>query len=205
MDTMEEENSLVGGSDYRDVRKIRTRALMGIKLYLRALEDVLSHSWSEERFGATTELEAVIMNKAQDGYVTVGAWAHNRPRSLNLRAQNPAFYDKTEAAKLYRKFDDVGVRAPIHIIPDISRSPNYDHFGRDPSIRTNSTALFPIYDRQSRLHGFVAVTARNRVGLFDDRDRAFWKEVWSLWEPHFVRNVVAFESTGQALDEQVVK
>ncbi len=178
-------------------------AVANIKLYLRALEDVLSHAWSEQRFGSATELEVVLMNKADDGHVTVGAWAHKRPRSLDQRDGNVAFYDRTEAAGLYRKYDDAGLRAPIHIIADVSKHRDYDHFGRDPRIRTNSTVLFPIYDTNSQLFGFIAITARNRADLFEDPDREFWTEVWNLWEQHFVRNIRLYESVGGTLNEQL--
>lgn len=197
-----EENSEVAKLDAEQPADVRRSAAMrNVKVFLRAFEDVLSHSWSELRFGGTTELEAVIMNKGPDGYVTVGVWTRKRPRSLDKREVNPQFYDRTEAAKLYRRYDDAGVRAPIHIIPDVSKHVDYDHFGRDPSIRTNSTILFPLYSTESRLFGFVAITARNRAGLFDESDRRFWNEVWSLWEQHIVRNILLFESAGGTLSE----
>jgi hypothetical protein len=199
-----EENALMDGTAPTSQKAIKSRAVQSLKIYLRSLEDVLAQAWSEQRFGGTTDVEVVLMNKAVDGFVTVGAWARKRPRSLDTRKVNPRFYDKTEAAVLYRKYDDAALRAPIHIVPDVSKHPDYDHFGRDPRIRTNSTILFPLYDRKSNLLGFVAVTARNRVGMFDESDRQFWNEVWELWEPHLVRSILFFQSTGSPIDEQVI-
>lgn len=173
---------------------IKRSSIDDLKSYLRALEDVLAISWSRRRFGEQTTLEVVLMNRAADGYVTVAVWANNRPLSLDRRDRDPQFYEKTEAAKLFREFGDNGVRAPIHIISDVSKYSGYDHFGRDSSLRTNSTALFPIYDSDSRLHGFIAVTARERTGLFREEDRAFWSEVWEMWEPHLLRHILRYES-----------
>ena len=79
------------------------------------------------------------------------------------------------------------------IIADVSKDPTYDHFGRDPALRTNSTALLPLYDSDSHLHGFVAITARQRVNLFRDEDRGFWEEVWRMWEPNLLRHVLTLE------------
>jgi hypothetical protein len=182
---------------------VRASAIADLKLYLRALEDVLADAWSQKRFGDRTDIEVVLMNRASDGYVTVAAWANNRPLSLDRRVDVPTFYDKTEAAILYRNYGDVGTRAPIHILPDISKHPGYDHFGRDPRLRTNSSALFPLYDTESKLHGFVAVTARRRTNLFREEDRQFWTEVWALWEPHILRQVLRYEATGAPFGEQV--
>jgi len=193
---LEQGNTVVSG-----VQRVRTAAVGDLKLYLCALEDLLAGAWSQERFGGRSSLEVVVMNRAVDGFVTVAAWANTRPLSLPMRASVPSFYENTEAAKLYRKYDDVGVRAPVHLIADVSLHSGYDHFGRDPRLRTNSTALFPIYDSQSRLHGFVAVTARERAGLFEEADRDFWTEAWSLWEPHLLRQILRYEATGALFAE----
>ena len=182
---------------------VKRAAIEDLKTYLRALEDVLSDAWSKRRFGEQTNVEVVVMNRGGGGFVTVAAWATNRPLSLEKRDANPAFYEQTEAAVLYRTYGDCGTRAPIHIIPDVSKHAGYDHFGRDPRIRTNSTALFPIYDTDSRLHGFVAITARQRTDLFREEDRKFWTEAWDLWEPHLLRQILRFESAsgGAAISE----
>ncbi|MFI6663045.1 hypothetical protein ACIBL8_47080 [Streptomyces sp. NPDC050523] len=182
-----------------DRRRTLIRAL---KTYMAELEEVLSKSWSTRRFGETTPVEVVLMKKASDGQVTVASWATTRPTSLDQRVGKPEFYNGTEAARLYRKYVDRGTRSPILLISDISKYEDYDHFGRDPSLRTNSTALFPLYDSDSHCHGFVAVTARNRAGMFRVEDRPFWDEVWTLWEPNLVRCVVDFEATGEVLDEE---
>ena len=48
-------------------------------------------------------------------------------------------------------------------------------------LRTNSTALFPLYDSSSTCWGSRSRTARNRVDMFSDSDRRFWDGVWDLW------------------------
>jgi hypothetical protein len=141
------------------------------------------------------------MKRARDGEVTVACWANRRPMSLQRRIANPKFYENTEAAKLYREYVDRRVRAPIHLIPDISKYPNYDHLGREATLRTNSTALFPIYDRDANFYGFVAVTARNRVNMFKDSDRDFWTDTWKMWEPHLVRHIASYERYGDVIEE----
>jgi hypothetical protein len=98
---------------------VRRAAVEDLKAVLRALEDVLSEAWSKKRFGERTNLEVVVMNRAADGYVTVAAWATNRPLSLERRVVDPTFYKKTEAATLYWSYGDTGTRAPIHIIADV--------------------------------------------------------------------------------------
>jgi hypothetical protein len=180
----------------------RRMPLSALKMYMTEMEEVISDSWSTHRFGETTPVEVVLMKKAADGEITVASWATTRPTSLDQRKLRPDFYNGTEAAKLYRRFVERGTRSPILLISDISTYKDYDHFGRDPSLRSNSTALFPIYDSHSKCHGFIAVTARNRAGLFREEDRGFWIDAWRLWEPHIVRCIVDFEATGQVLDEE---
>lgn len=182
--------------------KRRATALLSLKTYLAALEGVLSDAWSRDVFGAATPVEVVLMKRAADGEVTVACWATSRPTSLDQRRTKPAFYTDTEAAKLYRKYVDKSVRSPILLIPDISKYESYDHFGRDPRLRTNSTALFPLYDMNSACHGFVAATARNQAGMFREDDREFWNEAWRLWETDLLRCIVDYEATGQLLDEE---
>ena len=196
VEAMATENRRIASNVAQSADAIALVAIGQIELYLAAIERAISQAWSQQQFGEATQLEVVLMTKARDGHVTVAAWASNRPRSLELRSADPSFYGNTEAAKLYRAHDDQGRRAPVWIIPDVSKDPTYDHFGRDPSIRTNSTALLPLYDSESRLHGFVAITARRRVNLFREEDRGFWEEVWRLWEPNLLRHVLTLEGLG---------
>lgn len=177
----------------------RRVAISTLKLYLTAMQDIFSNAWSTKVFGHSTSVEVVLMKRAQDGEVTVASWATTRPTSLDQRRAKPDFYANTEAAKLYRKYVNNGTRSPILLIADISKYEDYDHFGRDATLRTNSTALFPLYDSTSNCHGFVAVTARNRAGMFAPQDRDFWDEVWRMWEPSLVRCIIDFEATGQHL------
>ena len=160
-----------------------------LRNYLNAFQTVLGTQWSDKRFGDSTHVEVVLMNRAPDGQVTVAAWALRKPLSLARREANSEFYKDTEAAKLYHSHIDRHLRAPILLIRDISKHKDYDHFGRDISLRTNSTALFPVYDAESNFYGFVAVTARNRLDMFSNDDQDFWEESWNLWEPHFVRAI----------------
>jgi hypothetical protein len=179
----------------------REMSLQATKLYLSRFQAVLAEQWSTLRFGETSNVEVVLMKRASDGEVTVASWATRKPMSLQRRIDDPKFYANTEAAKLYRSHVDLGLRAPIHLIPDISEYPNYDHLGRDATLRTNSTALFPIYDSDSNFYGFAAVTARNRVNMFRESDRDFWTEAWKMWEPHLVRNISNYERRGYFLEE----
>ncbi|TLF69164.1 hypothetical protein FEK33_02235 [Nocardia asteroides NBRC 15531] len=178
--------------------------LRRVKLYLTFFQHVLADQWSQRRFGENTSVEVVLMKRAGDGKLTVACWATKRPLSLQQRASNRTFYENTEAAKLYRNYVDLGKRAPILLIPDISKYPDYDHFGRDATYRTNSTALFPIYDLNSEFYGFVAVTARNRINMFAEVDRDFWNEAWSVWEPHFVRTIGDYQMRGSLIDEAAI-
>src|SRR5262249_53907598 len=124
-----------------DNSRRRSMLLAALKMYMSELENVISDSWSTHRFGETTPVEVVLMKKAADGEITVASWASTRPTSLDQRKLRRDFYNGTEAAKLYRTFVDRGTRSPILLISDISTYKDYDHFGRDPSLRSNSTAL----------------------------------------------------------------
>lgn len=179
----------------------RDLSLQAVKLYLSQFQTVLAEQWSTLRFGETSNVEVVLMKRASDGEVTVACWATRKPMSLQRRMDNPKFYEDTEAARLYREFIDRRLRAPIHLIPDISKYPNYDHLGRDDTLRTNSTALFPIYDIDANFYGFVAVTARNRVGMFNTSDHDFWSATWKMWEPHLVRHISSYEKDGTVIEE----
>ena len=192
-------SALKAGVDANQRRRV---AIHSLKIYLSAIEDILSNAWSTKVFGQATPVEVVLMKRAADNEVTVACWANTRPTSLDQRSGRPTFYANTEAAKLYRKHVDNNVRSPILLISDISKYDDYDHFGRDATLRTNSTALFPLYDITSVCHGFVAITARNRAGMFSPDDRDFWDEVWRMWEPNLVRCIADFEATGQLLDEE---
>ncbi|WLS44756.1 hypothetical protein Q3V37_25740 [Micromonospora profundi] len=203
--TARRENELRSSLRENSTDAERRRVLLSaLKMYMSELEEVISNGWSTHRFGETTPVEVVLMKRASDGGVTVACWATTRPTSLDQRTIRRDFYDGTEAAKLYRRFVDKGTRSPLHLIEDISTYSEYDHFGRDPSLRSNSTALLPVYDSHSRCHGFVAITARNRAGMFREEDREFWIELWQLWEAHIVRCIVEFEATGQMLDEEQI-
>lgn len=184
-----------------DTRTRQDMSLQAVKLYLSQFQSVLAEQWSTLRFGEVSNVEVVLMKRASDGEVTVACWASRKPMSLQRRIDNPQFYENTEAAKLYREHVDRRLRAPIHLIPDISQYANYDHLGRDDSLRTNSTALFPIYDTDADFYGFVAVTARNRINMFKASDRDFWAAAWSMWEPHFVRHISAYEKNGDVIEE----
>lgn len=176
-------------------------ALQATKLYLSRFQSVLAEQWSTLQFGETSSVEVVLMKRGNDGEVTVACWASKKPMSLQRRVENPKFYENTEAAKLYREYVDLRLRAPILLIPDISKYPNYDHLGREATLRPNSTALFPIYDSDANFYGFVAVTARNRVNMFSDADRDFWEATWKMWEPHLVRHIFGYERHGDVIDE----
>lgn len=191
----DQENELLLTADWQTDGQRRELMAQALKIYLFEFEKALSSSWSEERFGEATQVEVVLMRRADDGYVTVAAWTSKRPTSLVRREQRPDFYEQTEAAKQYREYVDLSRRAPILLIGDISSYPGYDHFGRDPLLRTNSTALFPLYDSSSTCWGFVAATARNRVEMFSDADRRFWEGVWELWSGPIVRCVLEREAT----------
>jgi len=167
-----------------------------ICIYLRAFRNVIAQSWSIDRYGETTNMDVVIMTRAEDGFVTIGAWAGVKPVSLSSRIKNPQYYENTEAAKLYRQYIDNGTRAPILIIPNVSECHGYDHFGRDSLIRTKSTMLLPLYDSTSFLHGFVAVTTSKRENIFREEDRGFWQETWRLWEPQLVRHLLVLKKLG---------
>ena len=182
---------------------LSAHALEGIELYLKAIDDTVAKEWSGGRFGDDAPPEAVLMTRARDGYVTAAAWGGVRPRSLAERIANPKFYETTEAAKLYRKYDDSGTRAPVWIVSDAAKEPTYDHLGRDSAIRTKSTVLLPLYDLDSRLHGFVAITARLRANAFRAGDEGFWKEIWQLWEPSIMRHVLALERLALADDWKI--
>jgi hypothetical protein len=184
-----------------DLSTRRDTSLQAVKLYLSQFQSVLAEQWSTLRFGEISNVEVVLMKRASDDEVTVACWASRKPMSLQRRIDNPQFYENTEAAKLYREYIDRRLRAPIHLIPDISNYPNYDHLGRDDSLRTNSTALFPIYDIDTNFYGFVAVTARNRVGMFKTSDHEFWSATWKMWEPHLVRHISSYEKTGNVIEE----
>lgn len=178
-------------------------AIAGIELYLKAIDDTVAKEWSGGRFGDEARAEAVLMTRADDGFVTAAAWGGVRPRSLVERKANPHIYEGTEAAKLYKKYDDVGIRAPVWIVPDALKEPGYDHLGRDNAVRTKSTVLLPLYDLDSRLHGFVAITARQRANVFDAGDEGFWKEIWQLWEPSIIRHLLLLESLTLADDWKI--
>ena len=170
-----------------------SHAIAGIEIYLKAMEDCVAKEWSGDRFGDDARPEAVLMTRAADEYVTAAAWGGVRPRSLAARNSNPQIYESTEAAKLYRVYDDTGTRAPVWIVPDAVKEPTYDHLGRDNAMRTKSTVLLPLYDLESHLHGFVAITARLRANAFRAGDEGFWKEIWQLWEPSIMRHVLVLE------------
>lgn len=197
----DQENELLltaNGSTDEQRRELIAQAM---KVYLFEFEKALSSSWSEERFGEATQVEVVLMRRGDDKHVTVAAWTSKRPTSLARRSKQPDFYEQTEAAKRYREYVDASRRAPILLIGDISSYPGYDHFGRDPLLRTNSTALFPLYDSASTCWGFVAATARNRVDMFSDKDRRFWEGVWALWSGPITRCLLQYQATGISLDE----
>ncbi len=197
-DAMTDENKLAQPNSLRErVADARKR----IDIYLKAFRRVIAETWSIEQYGQTTEVDVVIMTRAEDGYVTVGAWAGDKPLSLASRLENPRYYENTEAAKLFRQYVDNRKRAPILIIPDVSKYSDYDHFGRDASLWTKSTILLPLYDNESSSHGFVAVTARKRTGLFREEERGFWQEAWRLWEPQLIRQIL----TLKALDARLEK
>lgn len=197
----DKENELRLTSKYETAKQRRECSIQSLKVYLFEFEKALSSSWSEERFGEATPVEVVFMTRGDDGHVTVAAWTTKRPTSLERRSTQPDFYEQTEAAKRYREYVDVSRRAPILLIGDISSYSGYDHFGRDPVLHTNSTALFPLYDSSSTCWGFVAATARNRVGMFNDEDRRFWDGVWDLWSGPIVRCIFEHKATGSSVDE----
>lgn len=180
-----------------------SHAIAGIELYLKAIEETVKKEWSGGRFGDDALAEAVLMTRAQDGYVTAAAWGGVRPRSLDGRRANQRVYENTEAAKLYRKYDDVHTRAPVWIVPDAMHEASYDHLGRDAALRTKSTVLLPLYDSNSRLHGFVAITSRLRENAFRAGDEGFWKEIWQLWEPSIMRHVLALDALVLADDWKI--
>lgn len=197
----EKENDIRGSIAATDATARQSQNRQCLKVYLSEFEKSLSAAWSESRFGDSTPVEIVVMRRAHDGYMTVAAWTDKRPTSLPKRQDNPQFYENTEAAKRYREYVDRSLRAPIHLIGDVSKHEGYDHFGRDQLLRTNSTALFPLYDSQSKCWGFVAATARGRTGMFDEGDRKFWEAAWSLWEPPIVRCISGHDREGSLLDE----
>lgn len=183
---------------------VRTsHAIAGIELYLKAIEDTVAKGWSEGQFGDDARVEAVLMTRACDGYVTAAAWGHVRPRSLNGRKANAQIYEGTEAAKLYQRFDDAHARAPVWILSDTLNDSSYDHLQRESAMRTKSTVLLPLYDLSSRLHGFVAITQRGRGQAFRSGDEGFWKEVWQLWEPSIMRHVLALDALNLTEDWRI--
>lgn len=197
----DKENDLLLTADCDSDEQRRALMTQAVKVYLFEFEKALSSSWSEERFGEATQVEVVLMRRADDGHVTVAAWTSKRPTSLARREARPDFYEQTEAAKRYREYVDASRRAPILLIGDISSYPGYDHFGRDPVLHTNSTALFPLYDSSSTCWGFVAATARNRVDMFSNEDRRFWDGVWELWSGPIIRCLLEHQATGISIDE----
>jgi hypothetical protein len=124
------------------------------------------------------DFEVTFMTKSyKDEQITIYAYEnrdHRSPRSLVLRAKNPAIYDATVTAEVYRQ-----VRPDMLITEDTGKEA-YSEVYPGQRERIRSAIVFPVLSDENALLGTIVVHC-NKPGLFKRADAKFWRKLLEVY------------------------
>lgn len=127
-----------------------------------------------------TDFEITFMTKSYiDGRVTIPAAANREgraPRSMVLRAQNPAIYEGTVTASIYR----APRPAPVIVENTAREDTQYSELYPGQKQRIKSSIIYPVLSDTNELLGTLVVHC-DHAGFFSHRREKFWFDVMEVF------------------------
>lgn len=157
-----------------------------IALLIRHLYTILEQNFAIGiRVVDRIDFEVTFMTESYlDGYITIAAWANRdnrKPKSLNLRTNQPTIYDNTVAATLYRS-----QQPQPEVIEDTSdKKYRYEELYHRQLERIKSSLVYPVLSGENKIIG-VLIAHCDKTGFFRDRDLRYWRELFEIFSKRIV-------------------
>jgi hypothetical protein len=169
---------------FYEVAEVGRCALENIQLLVEKLYSLFEAKYGQsEEFEKSIKFEVTFMTlSARDNKITIPAFANKAkraPLSMSKRSEQPAIYDNTVTASIYRE------QRPSTKVVENTHDPkeNYSELYAEQRKRIQSSIIFPVLSPSNQILGTLVVHC-NKIGFFSNSDADYWNELLEIFSKY---------------------